>query len=187
MEKYKILVFKNRKLGDPVLPLACFVLQLAPIQARPKPTSLGRPAAANDPALGLGASNVIISESIGRYLREELQVPTARDYFSLTLDVNFAWDFRPASMRPPFTTNMADNIAGLMEKRPAARLLVYGGYHDLATPILATRYSITHSLVPLDRVTFAVLETGHSVFEGTGRGPAAAIIHQFIAAGSRQK
>ena len=157
------------------------------VPARPKPTSPGRPAAANDPALGLGTSNVIISESIGRYLREELQVPTARDYFSLTLDVNFAWDFRPASMRPPFTTNMADNIAGLMEKRPAVRLLVYGGYHDLATPILATRYSITHSLVPLDRVTFAVLEAGHSVFEGASRGPAAAIMHDFIAAGSRQK
>lgn len=140
-----------------------------------------RPAAANDPALGLGRSNVILSAPIGRYLRDDLRVATTRDYVSLTLDVNFAWDFRPADPRPPFTINVADYMGDLLAARPAARVLVYGGYFDLATPALATRHGITHSRLPLDRVEFAFSANGHSVFEERGRAASAAILRRFVA------
>ncbi|WP_043610306.1 hypothetical protein, partial [Novosphingobium sp. B-7] len=60
--------------------------------AAPRPAQVaGRPSAASDPALGLGASNVIVSAALGDYLRRELGVHTTRDYVSLTLDVNFQW------------------------------------------------------------------------------------------------
>lgn len=140
-----------------------------------------RPAAANDPALGLGRSNVIMSAPIGRYLRDDLRVATTRDYVSLTLDVNFAWDFRPAGPRPPFSINVADYMGDLLAARPTARVLVYGGYFDLATPVLATQYGITHSRLPLDRVEFALSENGHSVFEERGRAESVSILRQFVA------
>lgn len=148
----------------------------------PRSAAPDRPAAANDPALGLGRSNVIVSAPIGAYLRDELRVATRRDYVSLTLDVNFAWDFRPADPRPPFTVNVADYLGDLLAARPAARLLVYGGYYDLATPALATHHGITHSRVPLERVQFAFSDQGHSVFEGTGRAQSTAILRMFITA-----
>jgi len=147
----------------------------------PRAANPDRPAAANDPALGLGRSNVIVSAPIGAYLRDDLGVRTRRDYVSLTLDVNFAWDFRPADPRPPFDFNVADNLGDLLAARPTARLLAYGGYYDLATPALATRHGITHSRIPPDRVRFAFSASGHSVFEGDGRAASAATLRQFIA------
>ena len=144
------------------------------------PKNPDRPAAANDPALGLGQSNVIISEPLGRYLREDLRVAGKRDYYSLTLDVNFAWDFRPASLRPPFAGNVAQHIGTLMAEQRETRLLVYGGHHDLATPVLGTHHAITHGGIPLDRVRFVFLDTGHSVFDGEGRAQSAAILREFM-------
>jgi carboxypeptidase C (cathepsin A) len=176
------------------VPVQQFLEQLVPgqivgrldtrvIAPLPPPAAMpDRPVAANDPALGLGRSNVIASAPIGRYLRENLRVPTKRPYHSLTLDVNFAWDFRLADPRPPFTINVADYLGDLLKARPEARLLVYGGYHDLATPALATRHGITHSRVPLERVEFSFSANGHSVFEGTGRSASAARLRRFLAA-----
>ena len=140
-----------------------------------------RPAAARDPALGLGRSNVILSPPIGAYLRDDLGVRTRRDYVSLTLDVNFAWDFRPADPRPPFNPNVADNLGDLLAAKPGARLLAYGGYFDLATPALATQYGITHSRIPPGRVRFAFGPSGHSVFEGESRPAATATLREFSA------
>lgn len=124
-----------------------------------------RPAAANDPALGLGASNVIVSKDIGNYLRQELNVPSARDYVSLTLEVNFKWD-RSDSDSLPGTPGPGRNIAEIMNKKPDIELLVMGGIYDLATPLLGSMYAVEHAGIPLDRVTIAMFEAGHSPYEG---------------------
>lgn len=124
-----------------------------------------RPAAANDPALGLGSSNVITSKDIGRYLREELEVPTARDYVSLTLDVNFKWDRNDPESQPG-APGPARNIAAIMEQKPELEVLLMGGIYDLATPLLGSIYDIEHAGIPMDRVTIAEFEAGHSPYEG---------------------
>jgi carboxypeptidase C (cathepsin A) len=127
-----------------------------------------RPAAASDPALGLGSTNVIKS-SVGKtYFVSELGVHTTRDYVSLTLDVNFKWNWQQKQepWHPKFYTNAAPYFAAYMQKHPQTRLLVVGGYYDLAVPILSARNAISHSGIPLDRVTMAIFESGHSTFSG---------------------
>jgi carboxypeptidase C (cathepsin A) len=140
----------------------------------PKPGSSikpDRPAAANDPALGLGTSNVIKSESAKRYFEKELKVKTARDYLALSLDVNFRWnwcellyDMDPKD--PSFYLNPTSYIADIMNAQPKMRLLVVGGVYDMAVPLLAPRYALTHAGVPLERVSIKALAGPHSVFEG---------------------
>lgn len=136
---------------------------------REKPINPDRPAAANDPALGLGKSNVIKSEFLADYFRDELNVETDREYYSLTLDVNFNFDWSsgetvgPAGAR--FYLNATPNIASLMEKKPAMRVLLVSGYYDLATPVLGQRYALTHGGLPMDRVDMIALPASHSPFD----------------------
>jgi carboxypeptidase C (cathepsin A) len=136
-----------------------------------KPINPDRPPAANDPALGLGPSNVIKSDAIKSYMEHELGVNTKRDYLSLTLDVNFRWDWRqeavgPDGKGPIFYINATPNIAAIMKKQPKLRLLLVGGYYDLAVPLLAPRYALEHAGVPLERVEMEGFRAGHSPFDG---------------------
>jgi carboxypeptidase C (cathepsin A) len=151
------------------------------------PANPDRPAAANDPALGLGASNVIKSETAKSYLQKDLTVKTGRDYISLSLDVNFRfkWSelFEPKDShdQESFYFNSTPNIAAVMKKQPALRLLVVGGYFDLAVPLSAPRYAIEHAGIPLNRVTMAALPTGHSVFGDEHlQKDGAALVRQFV-------
>ncbi len=134
----------------------------APVQP---PARGDRPAAANDPSLGLGRSNVIRSEAITRYMRDELGVNPGRDYVSLTLDVNFNWNwFEPVEDRRAYH-NPLGHVAAAMEARPDLRLMVAGGIYDLATPVASAHHAIRHSGIALDRVRFLALPAGHSPFE----------------------
>ena len=136
-----------------------------------KPINPDRPPAANDPALGLGPTNLIKSIPIKTYMAQELGVHTPRDYLSLTLDVNFRWDWRSEAVtrdgkEPVFYINTAPNIAAIMHKKPALRVLLVGGYYDLAVPLLAPRYALEHAGIPMDRVEMQAFAAGHSPFEG---------------------
>lgn len=144
-----------------------------------RPVNADRPAAANDPSLGLGRSNVIVSQPIGDYLRREIGVRTTRDYASLTLDVNFAWNWQRREMRPGQDWSVVDRLATLLKARPATRLLVIGGYYDLAVPILGVRYKLSHGDIPPDRLTIAALSTGHSPFD-SDLANASAMLHRFV-------
>jgi carboxypeptidase C (cathepsin A) len=155
------------------------------------PANPDRPAAANDPALGLGASNVIKSDTAKLYLQKDLNVKTGRDYLALTLDVNFRfkWSelFEPKDSRDQwsFYFNSSPHIANVMKKQPALRLLVAGGYYDLAVPLLATRYAIEHAGIPLDRVTMVELAAGHSVFGDEHlQKDGSALVRRFVKGGN---
>lgn len=151
---------------------------------RPDPSTLpDRPAAANDPALGLGATNVIRSAPIKAYLLNELGVHTARDYLSLSLDLNFKWNWQePASGEPRFYVNPTANLATVMAKQPRLRLLLIGGYYDMAVPILAPRYALTHAGVPLDRVSMQAFVAPHSAFQGDAAlAHGSQVVRKFVA------
>jgi carboxypeptidase C (cathepsin A) len=140
-----------------------------------------RPTAANDPALGMGPTNVIKSEPIKAYMDRELGVHTARDYLSLTLDVNFQWNWQSEAAEPQFYRNSTPNIASAMVKQPRMRLLLVDGYYDMAVPVLAPRYALMHAGVPLDRVSMQALVAPHSAFEGEGNLAAGStVVHDFL-------
>ncbi|GGZ43497.1 carboxypeptidase [Asticcacaulis endophyticus] len=128
------------------------------------PANPNRPAAANDPSLGLGKSNIITSPLITRYLKDELNFPATTDYVSLSLELNFQWNWDDMNKDRQFVMNVTPDLATLMKDRPDLKMMVVGGYFDLATPVWAARYEIEHADMPLDRVTFNAYATGHSVF-----------------------
>jgi carboxypeptidase C (cathepsin A) len=140
-----------------------------------------RPSEANDPALPLGANNMIVSDVMGDYMRNDLKVQTTRDYISLTLQVNFNWDWQ-VDAESSTAAKLLANIKSLMLKNPRAQLLLVGGYYDLAAPVLSSRYAITHAGLPMNRVKMVALETGHSAFEGEeGRKQMRTLLSDFLA------
>ena len=124
-----------------------------------------RPAAANDPSLGLGRSNVILSQSIAAYLTEMTGVERGDEYRSLNLDANFAWDWRASSKSPNFYVSAAPVLSRFMQERDNVRLIVFAGYRDLATTVLSNQYALTHNGLPQDRVEFVALPGGHSPYD----------------------
>jgi carboxypeptidase C (cathepsin A) len=150
------------------------------------PLVAGRDKAADDPALNMGASNVKKSAGIGNYLRNEVGVKTDLDYISLTLDVNFAWNWNSGSPKAEDNAyfNITPNITKLMKQRTDSRLLLIGGYYDLATPALAPRYELTHAGVPLDRTTIRDFAAGHAPYDSVeSRKLVSAEIHDFVTKG----
>ncbi|WP_049974488.1 hypothetical protein, partial [Azospirillum sp. B4] len=128
----------------------------------PKDAPADRPAAAKDPALGLGRTNVITSSVATDYFKRELGVPVDRDYVSLTLDVNFAFSYQSGKRENAFYLNAAPDVAPVMKAQPKIRLLLAGGYYDLAVPLLSARYAIDRAGIPLDRVTVAAFDAGQA-------------------------
>ena len=151
-----------------------------------KPLVAGRPKAADDPALHMGASNVIKNGRVRDYLRNEIGVKTDLDYISLTLDLNFAWDWNSGSRKIEDNLrnlNPTPNLAKLMKDKPASRLLLLSGYYDLATPVLYQRYALTHAGVPLDRTRMVAFGAGHTIYDDDARAQVSKELHDFIAAG----
>lgn len=142
-----------------------------------------RPPAANDPSLGLGRSNVIVSAEIAEYLALVAGVPAGGEYRSLNLDANFAWDWRASGKSPRFYVSAAPVLARYMREKESVNLLVFAGYRDLATTLLGTQYALTHNGLPQARVDLVALPGGHSPYdEDTLKAGIADRLHTFIAA-----
>jgi carboxypeptidase C (cathepsin A) len=133
------------------------------------PLNADRPPAANDPSLGLGKSNVVKSAIAARYFREELGLRTDREYYGVTLDVNFNWDWSGAlpsrGIGARYWFDATPNLARLLSVKPRARLLVVSGYFDRATPLLAVRHAMSHAGLPMERVELLALPGSHSPYD----------------------
>jgi carboxypeptidase C (cathepsin A) len=160
-------------------------------EAKPAgPLVAGRPKAADDPALHMGASNLIKNTRVRDYLLHQVGVKTNLDYVSLTLDVNFAWNWNSGSPKVEDelrSLSPTSNLAKLMKEKPAARLLLLSGYYDLATPVLYQQYVLTHAGVPLGRTRMITLEAGHTVYEDGTREQVSRELHEFIARGTKPR
>lgn len=137
-------------------------------QEKRPPVNTERPDGANDPSLGLGRSNKIVSEEIGRYLERVTGATRDDGYRSLNLDANFAWDWRDDPGISPFSFSAAGRLSEYLNQTDDVRLLVFGGYRDLAVPLLETQYVLTHSNLPQERVELIAMEGGHSPYAEDG-------------------
>ena len=157
-------------------------LNTAVTQEKRPPANPDRPAGANDPSLGLGRSNKIVSDDIAAYLKALTGLEREDGYRSLNLDANFAWDWRRGDKSPVFSFNATPLVASFLDKNEDAELLVFGGYRDLAVTALQTQYALNHAGLPQDRVEFVVMASGHSPFDEEAlREPFASHIRAFIA------
>ena len=100
---------------------------------------------------------------INQYLREELKYETDLTYRILTDQVQ-PWNFGSAQNR---YLNVAPALRQAMTKNPQLHVLVVSGWYDLATPFLATRYTLSHlglNASLADHLTTVEYPAGHMVY-----------------------
>lgn len=97
------------------------------------------------------------------YARRELKFESDLKYEVLSHRVH-PWDF---SVGADGHLYVANALSQAMGKTPSLKVMVAGGYHDLATPYFATRYTLSHmKLGPALRgnVTEHLYEGGHMMY-----------------------
>lgn len=133
--------------------------------ARRSPLVAGRDRAADDPALGMGASNLKPDPVVGEYLRG-LGVTMERPYIGLNLDMNLNldWAFGTRKLEDTVRLDPTSRIASLARSKAGFRVLLIGGYYDMTTPVLAARHALTHSDIPREWLKMIALPGPHAVY-----------------------
>ncbi len=121
-------------------------------------------------------SNAISSAyttAINDYLRNELKYGRNLTYKpSLYSDGHFQWDMKhqQPGMRFSFgegAPNVMPDLAFAMKSNPRMRVMVAGGYFDLATPFLEGKYEMHHLPMPEKlqaNISYKYYQSGHMVY-----------------------
>jgi len=75
------------------------------------------------------------------------------------------WDFVHRSN--PISLNVANDLADALKTNPRLRIMVNGGYYDLATPFFAAQYEEKHLPIPQSlakNIEYDWYESGHMVY-----------------------
>ncbi len=110
--------------------------------------------------------------AINQYLRSELKFGREWTYKpSAYSDADFTWDLkhRPPGGPPLLegATNVMPDLAIAMKTNPRMRVLVAGGYFDLATPYFEGMYEMRHLQIPRNlqqNISYKYYESGHMVY-----------------------
>lgn len=101
---------------------------------------------------------------LSSYIRKELGYTTDREYQTLSMAVNQAWDFgKPIDGWPD--TSAA--LRSAMSKNPYMRVFVARGIYDFATSYFAIEYTMNHlGLDPSlrDNIRYGDYESGHMIY-----------------------
>ena len=96
------------------------------------------------------------------YVRQELKFESDLNYHVLN-DLE-SWDLGPSGSGPLY---VADRLRRTIAATPNLKVLFAGGYHDLATPYLATRHTIDHMVLSPElrkNITEINYEGGHMMY-----------------------
>ena len=75
------------------------------------------------------------------------------------------WNFQHAGN--PILLNVSNDLADAMKQNPRLKVMVNGGYYDLATPFFAAEYDDKHLRIPqtlAKNIEYAWYESGHMVY-----------------------
>jgi carboxypeptidase C (cathepsin A) len=75
------------------------------------------------------------------------------------------WDF--THKKNPFGLNVEDDLANAMKQNPRLKVMLNGGYYDLATPYFAAEYEEKHLPIPASlakNIEYDWYESGHMVY-----------------------
>jgi len=100
--------------------------------------------------------------ALNQYVRAELGIKTDLDYEAMSGKVNEKWEWGNGAL--PAT---GEELRTAMAKNPYLKVLVGQGYYDLATPLFATEYMISHmNIDPALRsnVEIVYYEAGHMFY-----------------------
>jgi len=101
------------------------------------------------------------------YVRRDLKYGAGQTYLS-TVRVfggEHQWDFRHNGN--PILLNVADDLANAMKTNPRLKVMVNGGYYDMATPFFAAQYEDKHLAIPQSltkNIEYDWYESGHMVY-----------------------
>jgi len=122
-------------------------------------------------------SNAISSAyttAINQYLRTELKYGRNETYQpGAYTDPTFTWDLRhQAPGGPPATqqwggTNVMPDLAFTMKSNPTMKVMLAGGYYDLATPFFEGMYEMHHLQIPEKlqaNISYHYYPSGHMVY-----------------------
>jgi carboxypeptidase C (cathepsin A) len=114
------------------------------------------------------------------YFRRVLKYGDGETYLS-EIDI-FAnkWDFKHHDN--PFGLDVAGDLADAMKKNPRMKVMLNGGYYDLATPFFAAMYEEKHLPIPpslTKNIEYDWYESGHMVYV---RPESAQQLHDRVAA-----
>lgn len=102
-----------------------------------------------------------------KYYQEELEFGEDRQYmFSAGSLPGFDWDWSLGGGWPT-SPNTAPELAEAMIKNPNLKVLVLNGYYDLATPFMATEYTMNHLGLPAeleDNIIMEYYKAGHMMY-----------------------
>ncbi|HUO92986.1 MAG TPA: hypothetical protein VMU22_08695 [Rhizomicrobium sp.] len=104
------------------------------------------------------------------YVRSTLNYGQGKHYFARYPVFKF-WDFKHKQPNMPFAfpgpTNVMPDIANAMKQNPNLKVMVNGGYFDLATPYYESWYEMHHLPMPdalMSNVEFHYYQSGHMVY-----------------------
>jgi len=99
------------------------------------------------------------------YVRKDLKYGEGQTYLSSAQFGGTRWDFAHHGF--PLGLNVANDLAEAMKTNPRLRVMVNGGYYDLATPFFAAVYEEKHLPIPQSlakNIEFDWYESGHMVY-----------------------
>lgn len=99
------------------------------------------------------------------YVRHELKYGEGQTYLPQALFSGAQWDFKHNGN--PIDVNVSSDLAEAMKTNPRLKVMVNGGYYDLATPFFAAQYEEKHLPIPQSlakNIEYDWYESGHMVY-----------------------
>ena len=99
------------------------------------------------------------------YVRKDLKYGEGQTYLPMALFGGFEWDLKHKGN--PISLNVAPDLAEAMKTNPRLKVMVNGGYYDLATPFFAAQYEEKHLPIPAvlaKNIEYDWYESGHMVY-----------------------
>lgn len=104
------------------------------------------------------------------YVRRQLKFGEGLTYLPEVAAVDGAWEAKhkaPGAPEASWGVNVMPDLAAAMKFNPRLKVLLNGGYFDLATPYFAARYEINHLTIPAtlrQNIQYAWYQSGHMVY-----------------------
>lgn len=99
------------------------------------------------------------------YVRNVLKYGAGQTYLPEALFGSHEWDMKHNGN--PISMNVAPDLAMAMKTNPQLKVMVNGGYYDLATPFFAAQYEDKHLPIPQSlakNIQYDWYESGHMVY-----------------------
>jgi carboxypeptidase C (cathepsin A) len=99
------------------------------------------------------------------YVRRDLKFGEGQTYLPSAQFGNTHWDM--SHHGDPSNLNVANDLANALKTNPRLKIMVNGGYYDLATPFFAAQYEEKHLPIPQSlakNIEYDWYESGHMVY-----------------------